>query len=421
MVFGLRCCSWIKECLELTSVSVLVNGSPSKEFLMERGLCQGDPLSPFLFLIGVETLQVTILKACNKNIFKGLSLAYDGANVSILQYTDNAIFFGKWSLRNAASLVKILKCLQDASGLKVNLAKSKIYGIGVPREEVASIACLIHYGFDSLSFIYLGLSIDRDMSKASSWFEVIDSFTRRLSSWKSKCLSIGSRLTLIKAVLGSLPLLPTMPNLSSRSVSVSSTLCNSEIELLDHYLVNCPLVKPVWAKEWSWWGLDLSGFSLDDIIYGSRISFANKWAAKAFRGVTWSLVWSIWKWWNEVVHTSPNDVPSILRKDLFPNFQRVTRLRVSNRARCSNAGNGVGRRYHTVGWRCPTALGLALGLTWPPRVTLGRLLSHARGLGFKPRREGFLSGAKNEWGLSPKAKVRVLHTAQLDVTVSSNH
>nr|GEX24041.1 hypothetical protein [Tanacetum cinerariifolium] len=58
---------------------------------------------------------------------------------------------------------------------------------------------------------------------------------------------------------------------------------------------------------------------------------------------------------------------------------------------------------------------------WPPKVTLGRLLPHARGLGFKPRRGGFPSGAKNEWGLSPKAKVRVLHTAQLDVTVNSNH
>nr|GEZ21750.1 hypothetical protein [Tanacetum cinerariifolium] len=44
-----------------------------------------------------------------------------------------------------------------------------------------------------------------------------------------------------------------------------------------------------------------------------------------------------------------------------------------------------------------------------------------RGLGFKPRRRGFPSGAKNEWGLSPKANVRVLHTAQFDVTVSSNH
>nr|GEY63523.1 hypothetical protein [Tanacetum cinerariifolium] len=53
---------------------------------------------------------------------------------------------------------------------------------------------------------------------------------------------------------------------------------------------------------------------------------------------------------------------------------------------------------------------------WPPRVTLGRLLPHARGLGFKPGRGSFPSGAKKEWNLSPKAKVRVLHTAHLDVT-----
>nr|GEW68933.1 ribonuclease H-like domain-containing protein [Tanacetum cinerariifolium] len=52
-------------------------------------------------------------------------------------------------------------------------------------------------------------------------------------------------------------------------------------------------------------------------------------------------------------------------------------------------------------------------------ISLERLLSHARGLGFKPRSEGFPSGAKKEWGLSPKTKVRVLHTAQLDVTLLS--
>ncbi|GJY64532.1 hypothetical protein Tco_0465992 [Tanacetum coccineum] len=57
-------------------------------------------------------------------------------------------------------------------------------------------------------------------------------------------------------------------------------------------------------------------------------------------------------------------------------------------------------------------------LRWPPRVTLRRLLPHARGLEFKPLRG---SGAKKEWGLSPKTNVRILHTAQLDATVSSNH
>nr|GEU96589.1 zinc finger BED domain-containing protein RICESLEEPER 2-like [Tanacetum cinerariifolium] len=58
----------------------------------------------------------------------------------------------------------------------------------------------------------------------------------------------------------------------------------------------------------------------------------------------------------------------------------------------------------------------ARDILWPPKVTLGRLLPHVRGLGFKSRRGGFPSGAKKEWGLSPKANVRVFHTAQLDVT-----
>nr|GEY40520.1 hypothetical protein [Tanacetum cinerariifolium] len=65
--------------------------------------------------------------------------------------------------------------------------------------------------------------------------------------------------------------------------------------------------------------------------------------------------------------------------------------------------------------------GVEMIVEWPPMVILGRLLPHARGLGFKPRRGGFPSGAKKEWGLSLKAKVRVLHTAQLNVTVSSYH
>lgn len=58
MGFGVKCRKWINMCINSTSISVLVNGSPSREFKMERGLRQVDPLSPFLFLISVEALQV---------------------------------------------------------------------------------------------------------------------------------------------------------------------------------------------------------------------------------------------------------------------------------------------------------------------------------------------------------------------------
>lgn len=64
---------------------------------MEKGLRQGDPLSPFLFLLVAEALQVMILDACDKNIFRGVRLYSDNSNLSLLQFADDALFFGAWS------------------------------------------------------------------------------------------------------------------------------------------------------------------------------------------------------------------------------------------------------------------------------------------------------------------------------------
>ncbi|GKF88208.1 putative RNA-directed DNA polymerase, eukaryota, reverse transcriptase zinc-binding domain protein [Tanacetum coccineum] len=97
MGFGEKWRKWMGACLASASISVMVNGSPSKEFKMERGLRQGDPLSPFLFLIVAEALQIAVLEACSKGVYKGITLADGGANLSLLQYADDALFIGEWS------------------------------------------------------------------------------------------------------------------------------------------------------------------------------------------------------------------------------------------------------------------------------------------------------------------------------------
>ncbi|GKG08159.1 arginine repressor C-terminal-like domain-containing protein, partial [Tanacetum coccineum] len=122
MGFGSKWRTWIASCLSSAS---------SNEFKMERGLRQGDPLSPFLFLIVAEALQVCILDACNKGLYNGVSLAGCGANVSLLQYADDTLLFGEWSGRNVVNLVHILKCFEMGSDLKVNISKSRILGVGV--------------------------------------------------------------------------------------------------------------------------------------------------------------------------------------------------------------------------------------------------------------------------------------------------
>ncbi|GJY33571.1 reverse transcriptase domain, reverse transcriptase zinc-binding domain protein [Tanacetum coccineum] len=185
---------------------MLINGSSSKEFKMKRGLRQGDPLSPFLFLIVVEALQVMTMEACNKGIFKGLSLDDDVPNISLLQYTDDALFFSEWSVANARNLVHILDFFHDVSGLKINLAKSRIFGFGIHMADVANSARAINCSYGSLPFNYLGQHVGKRMNKLDAWNGVVGKLSERLTTWKINLLSISGRLTLVKSVLGSLPL-----------------------------------------------------------------------------------------------------------------------------------------------------------------------------------------------------------------------
>ncbi|GKD05596.1 putative RNA-directed DNA polymerase, eukaryota, reverse transcriptase zinc-binding domain protein, partial [Tanacetum coccineum] len=133
-----------------------------------------------------------------------ISLPNVGENFSLLQYADDALFFGAWLESNAKNLIRILKCFQDLSGLSINLSKNRLFGVCVNEPEVVIVANVVRCRHDNLPFMYLGLPVGKDMSKAASWDLVIERFYRRLSSWKSKALSIGGRLTLTKSVLSSL-------------------------------------------------------------------------------------------------------------------------------------------------------------------------------------------------------------------------
>ena len=83
-------------CLKSASISVLINGSPTSEFIPKRGLRQGDPLAPFLFNVVVEALNGLMRTAVEANLYKGLSVGGNDVTISILQYADDTIFFG-WS------------------------------------------------------------------------------------------------------------------------------------------------------------------------------------------------------------------------------------------------------------------------------------------------------------------------------------
>ncbi|GJS98578.1 RNA-directed DNA polymerase, eukaryota, reverse transcriptase zinc-binding domain protein [Tanacetum coccineum] len=193
---------WISGCLSTATSSILINGSPTREFNISRGLRQGDPLSPFLFIIAMEGLHVALEDAIAAGLYRCLKV--NTLNLSHLFFADDVLFIGEWSRDNIKCLVSILECFHRVSGLKINYRKSNLFGVGVPSIEVSQAALITGCNAMQTPFSYLGLPIDCNMANVKNWDPIVDKFSKRLSKWKSSMLSIGGRATLISSVLGSI-------------------------------------------------------------------------------------------------------------------------------------------------------------------------------------------------------------------------
>jgi len=91
----------MKECVSTATASILVNGSHTKEFHLKKGLRQGDSLSPFLFLIVAEGLNVMMTEAINLNLFTGYTVgAHTTTVLSHLQFANDTILLGTKSWAN---------------------------------------------------------------------------------------------------------------------------------------------------------------------------------------------------------------------------------------------------------------------------------------------------------------------------------
>nr|GEY33898.1 putative RNA-directed DNA polymerase, eukaryota, reverse transcriptase zinc-binding domain protein [Tanacetum cinerariifolium] len=171
--FGFRTkwCNWIHTCLKSSRGSILINGSPTEEFQCFRGLKQGDPLSPFLFILVMESLHLSFQRVVEAGLFTSLFLS-KSLKFSHMFYADDAIFVGQWSDENINTLVRVLDCFHRASGLKINMNKSKIMGIHMEgnkvEQAVAKLGCLIL----TLPFSYLGTKVGGSMSRIQAWKEV---------------------------------------------------------------------------------------------------------------------------------------------------------------------------------------------------------------------------------------------------------
>lgn len=190
----------IMVCLSSTHYSIMLNGKPSDTIYPRRGLRQGDPMSPLLFVIGMEYLSRILMVIGTYKDFRYHPRCRK-MQLNHMSFADDLMMFCRGDLVSTQLLCKGLNSFAATSGLCANLSKSSIYLAGIPKEHKLMIAQEVNLPLGSLPFRCLGIPVTSRRISAVDCDSLIDKMTARICSWYARSLSYATRVQLISSVL----------------------------------------------------------------------------------------------------------------------------------------------------------------------------------------------------------------------------
>ena len=188
-------------CVTTVSYSVLINGEPKGRIVPSRGLHQGDPISPYLFLLCAEGLSAMIKKEEREGHQRGIAVCRGAPRISHLLFTDDSIVFCRATWEECDRVLKVLEDYQGDSRKKLNREKTSLYFSknasgdvkNYVKEKLGARVVQHHEK-------YLELPPLVGKGKRKAFNRIKDQVGRKIAKWKGKLLSHAGREILIKAV-----------------------------------------------------------------------------------------------------------------------------------------------------------------------------------------------------------------------------
>ncbi|KAL6570167.1 hypothetical protein OROMI_014681 [Orobanche minor] len=193
----------IKTCISNCWFSVLVNGQSVGFFKIQRGIRQGDPLSPLIFVIAADYLSRSIDQMFAKNPLMYYKIKKN-VKITHLAYADDILIFVNASKRSLHIYNKCIHHYENVSGQKVNIHKSNFIMYKPTPQIVNWVQRILGYNKADLPINYLGIPLWKGFQNFDMYAGVISKIQNKILSWNHHMLSTGGRLELINLVLNSI-------------------------------------------------------------------------------------------------------------------------------------------------------------------------------------------------------------------------
>ena len=249
--FGEDFLKWIKLFLYNTDVAVQLNGFISDFFTVGRGCRQGDPISPYIFILCAEILSILIK---NNDRIKGITI--DGEEYKISQYADDTFLLLDGSDKSLNTALDTLDRFSFISGLTMNFEKTKIIWIGAKKYSTSSIKTKWKLSWGDTRFKLLGITFDVNLEKMIelNFEQSLIKIKNRIKHWKRRMLTPIGKITVIKSLL-----LPTLIHLFSSLPNPGQNFLNQLREIFKDYIwgKRAKIKKSILTKEYSEGGMNM--------------------------------------------------------------------------------------------------------------------------------------------------------------------